>query len=933
LTSWQSLTVTWYDESDDYVTSANITSDIKGIPLFTDTGTEEINEANIVLIAQNGDYVTTDIVNRPNAPTPIDQFDRIRIQVTDMDGNAYDRYFEVIQLKPSQSNAEGALLELECWGIEYYLNKIHYVKPFWFSNSANPANDIISVYNSNILSARQPTFTLATTYTASTQRGNSLPTWNVNHYEYGQNEDTCFNRLNDIYSKLGATTASGGVKDFYESIYNTSTKNAVQLGITVQGAGPADRSAALVTIKNTLAVNVAEEEGGISNANASNVLAWGSPVHGTLPLGSSKYASQEFQFRFRPDWSSAGVPYLTDSRVKYLGQHWKATSDHPSTAGNYPGAGPWTLITRASEYGNKFSYSEWTDGKVALWINSGSNPSAVSAGAADANGDKIYTSTGAGFFDSNIIVNDDTENEQFYRTFADVRVTTGSSISTQLNTFANTRSYIAGSAINFPRGFRVLVDGTIGNSPLNGVDKNNVAYGNTVTEWNGTEWVVKYDITSAQDRLMVAVIDEGKNYEYIHSSTSFVDRSTNYTHTGNDCFHKYTKIEQTTSFDPTPAADGFTKNIASAITVTYDIPTEIRGAPINELYYKVGAWLNFAFPFPITKDNSISEKVGEVYGGGGTVPVKEPATLDTTNMGYLSDGTVGFNQVNTEEYGPLSSLGFKLAFSDTVYAGVEVQSIKGQDFPFACFVIDINDNVFRQDFKISFPNHWEEIELPLAGFANYQARTPRFITAFHGNAANLVRPKDIEARNVMEWRNVRFIIIQYMDNYDEFGRYAPETNGEAPSLASWITGALLTPSRIQKLTIDNFRFVKPLLARAAQIDGSDPTTPDRNMEADFLQRPQISTYDQLLSEVKSQQEIEQFRHKEYTLSTTGTSTFDIKFADSFYYLNSKLVSDSDNSTSNNIKLVAKRIEYSITKPSSGNGGLRRRIIGIKRFVA
>ncbi len=35
---------------------------------------------------------------------------------------------------------------------------------------------------------------------------------------------------------------------------------------------------------------------------------------------------------------------------------------------------------------------------------------------------------------------------------------------------------------------------------------------------------------------------------------------------------------------------------------------------------------------------------------------------------------------------------------------------------------------------------------------------------------------------------------------------------------------------------------------------------------------------------------------------------------------------------NTIKLVAKRIEYSITKPLAGAGGMKRTIKGIKRFV-
>ena len=932
MTSWQSLTVTWYDESDDYDTFVDITSDVKAIPLFTDTGSDDINQANIVLIANNGNYITS------TSPAKLEEFDRIRIEVTDIDGNAYDRFFEVITVKPTQTNSEGALLELECWGIEYYLNKVHYVKPHWFSDSATVGSDIISVYNSNILSARQPTMTLASSYTASTQRGNDLPTWNVNHYDYGQAETTCHNRLLDIYSKLGGAVASGGALDFFETIYNTSGVNAVHLGITTQGAGPADRSGSLVTIKNAQAINMAEEEGGISNPNATNTLAWGSPIHGTLPLGSSKYASQEFQFKYRPEWDSGSVTYPKNSKVKYQGDHYKANEESISSTDSPPDvSSAWDVITRKSEYGDVFQYSEWTDDKVALWINSGSDPSAVSAGAADANGDKIYTGSGAGFFDANIVINDDTEDEEFYRTWADVRVDSltrlgGVDTDTQLGVYAATRAYTAGDITTFPRGFRVLVDDGAPDGVFLQRDSNFKWHSNTVSEWTGTEWLVKYETSSDTDKMQVAVIGEGVNYEWDDTASTWRLRSTDYANTDNDCFHQYTTIEQTASFDSTPVTDSFTRNIASAITVTYDVTATIKEPASNELYYKVGAWLNFAFPFPYTIDNGIGEKVGEIYGGGGATPVKEPATLDWQNMGFLSDGTVGFNQAKSEEYGPLSALGFKIKFSDKVTAGVDVQSIKGQDFPFACFVIDINDNVFRQDFKISFPNHWEEIELPQSGFTNYQGRTPNYFNRVGGNLPNIVRPKEIEARNVMEWRNVRFVIIQYMDNYDEFGRYSPETNGEAPSLASWLTGTLLSPSRVQKLSIDNFRFVKPLLARAAQIDGSDANTPDRNMESEFLNKPEISTYDQLLSEVKSMQELEKFKHKEFALTTTGTSTFDIKFADSFYYNNSKLVQDSDDSLTNTIKLVAKRIEYSITKPASGAGGLRRRIVGIKRFT-
>ena len=80
-------------------------------------------------------------------------------------------------------------------------------------------------------------------------------------------------------------------------------------------------------------------------------------------------------------------------------------------------------------------------------------------------------------------------------------------------------------------------------------------------------------------------------------------------------------------------------------------------------------------------------------------------------------------------------------------------------------------------------------------------------------------------------------------------------------------------------------------------------------------------------------EIEKFKHKEFNIESSGDEIFDVPFGDSFYLHNEDLISDDDKSgENNNIKLVAKRIEYSITKPVGGKGGLRRKIKGSKVFT-
>ena len=100
----------------------------------------------------------------------------------------------------------------------------------------------------------------------------------------------------------------------------------------------------------------------------------------------------------------------------------------------------------------------------------------------------------------------------------------------------------------------------------------------------------------------------------------------------------------------------------------------------------------------------------------------------------------------------------------------------------------------------------------------------------------------------------------------------------------------------------------------------------------FQQFPGVSMYHQLQNIAKSHLEIEKFKHKEFNIESTGDDIFDVRFGEAFYLNNEDIVSDDDKSgEDNNIKLVAKRIEYSITKPAGGRGGLRRKLKGVKVF--
>jgi len=69
---------------------------------------------------------------------------------------------------------------------------------------------------------------------------------------------------------------------------------------------------------------------------------------------------------------------------------------------------------------------------------------------------------------------------------------------------------------------------------------------------------------------------------------------------------------------------------------------------------------------------------------------------------------------------------------------------------------------------------------------------------------------------------------------------------------------------------------------------------------------------------------------EFDVTTTGR--FDVGFGDYFNLTDKDIIPSNLQDSSNTIKLVAKRIEYSISKPLNGKGGFLRRIRGVRRFT-
>ena len=181
--NFTSLAVDWYDQTDAYVTTVNITADVKSLPLFTDTGTGEVNSATVVVRSLDGNYNTT-------GSTIFAEFDRIRIRVTDLASNTYDRFFEIVNIIPSQTKGEGTLLTLECLGIEYHTQQVHMVKPYYFEDSFTLIKSIGDIYNAN-RGVEQPKLSKHdVVFLEGNGFGVALPFYNANNWEYGINEET-----------------------------------------------------------------------------------------------------------------------------------------------------------------------------------------------------------------------------------------------------------------------------------------------------------------------------------------------------------------------------------------------------------------------------------------------------------------------------------------------------------------------------------------------------------------------------------------------------------------------------------------------------------------------------------------------------------------------------------------------------------------------
>lgn len=886
-----SYAVTHYDI--DTAVATSITSDVIAIPKFTDTGSGEVNSARLIISANNGNHITNGVI--------IDEFDRIRIVSNDGLGGTYDTVFDVVKIIPIYTKSTGTRLELVLLGLEHHLQKINYAKPVYYDGAKEVIEDLGNTYNAN-RGTKQPELIGH----LKTDNTNQLPSASQqnNTYDFGINQEFIYNRMIEVADKQGGSVDSGGVLDFFDIKFKSKSANHTQFEFNGFSSGsPTDGSE--VTISQSNSVNVGESESGIDNITGSVIHAWGAPDQGSIPVSFSKFQSAERRYSLYPQWSST-IEYKVNAKVQYQGLVWTRNNFDVVLPANPPTSDVnWSSATRAQDYGNIYQYSPWTDNNVAMWRDAACDPTNINSSG----------EIGPSFNDSNIVIHD--TEAPWFRTWVYVRVTTANPQPSDITGDLTLKKYLYNQT-DFYRGFRVMLMNSASTGTWSGNDKNGKPFARGILEYDGVDWVVKYDL---KDKLVCAVRHEGVSYTYNQGTTTWSAEGMS---TAGDWVHPYNSIVNAAGI-PGIGDGTFTLNSDSAVKVTYEFATIIPSA--TDLH-RGGAWLNFMFPAPNAELIGTTD-VGFWYGGKKKVAGvpdadKEPATFDIQNMHLTHDGFKGFNNgESSEDFGQCSSIDFWMNINYQGANGGPFVTGTEANFKMTCIIVDTSDNMVAQDFVIPFNNHWDSYKLPVSGFKTYRGRKP-----LETILDSIIVPKGMDINNIFQWRNIKQIIWQTAESYDSQGRYTANfALGNRYFTAYMSLDGVTTPVAQKRidLSIDALRFTKPLLVNT----GSDST---RNIEGEFLERPEIFDYFQLKSDANAELEKRKFRHVEYEINTTGKH--DIEMGDYFIYERDNIIPGEFETTpgSKKIKLVAKRIEYSITKPVKGKGGFLRKILGVRRFV-
>ena len=346
----------------------------------------------------------------------------------------------------------------------------------------------------------------------------------------------------------------------------------------------------------------------------------------------------------------------------------------------------------------------------------------------------------------------------------------------------------------------------------------------------------------------------------------------------------------------------FLINLIPAVYNTYTTPQ----------YTNMGWWFTWPSPYPFSTVETISEDVGELYGGN-FATLNDHRYFDLFNIQYTTTGLEGWTHVDSSDLSEITGVEFLFNFDITIS---DVRIPFSGDVPFAYWCIDKFGTMWKSP-KIMY-RHLGETQSVKIEFGDlspvFRGRTPLGID----NVLENIIVAEVEVNEVFFKDTIIIQGFQCETPYDEFGRYAPNLFEQIikPVFFDIFVGG---SSEVRFIgVIDAFGFTKTPVA----ISNTTTLSSERTIIPQFEDYQNILNVEQLQRFADAKNQIDEFQYEQYTIVQGGINDLDLE--DSIFLKDPYLIDESDDGA-NTRKLAIRELHYSVPADS----GLIRKMIGVK----
>jgi len=902
-----------------------------------------ISTTSFTLQAEFGQFITDD--NDDTTPI-ISQFDRFRLTYTSVTGDFYQKIFEVINDLGQHTGQGDYLLPLTLEGRERNLALI----PFsgYFDPPLNHfeiVQKIMDVYvNTIAFDGKQPIISPNDIF---------LPQYNPNFWDF-QYIDNCLDALKSVVRLADQSVAAGGGGDRFAIIFKDVdfdvSPDLMTMDIVSQGS---IASSETIIITGDGVFNPIQSTAKIKQPlTGTAVIARGRPGSGGTPRQGDQYRSrlEFFQRIFVEQVYNDAIIYDIDAFANQGGVVFQALTQNEGVT---PVEGSnWTAIT-AGDFIGDIQYSPLTIDKAELYKNECTHPgdtfdpeSEDSPKMLDYN---IFIND-----DSPNDTNSKTQRDWVhFRSVTDIIVKgTDEARYLFIPTAGNDAIIFEGIRIlvdttlgSLAGRFNQNLFGTgTGNDP------NGRAYADSACVFTGGKWFVIKE-TEQFDQIVVrfeglfefnnAFVSQSRfpasdanspNTRRFRNSTGQVGsnawRELGDQFLANDCLHSPSSIDNVTGLiEPVEeagggtfytddsavkiiyeygnkpdldfwdkalnnlagvfaTASGFLGNLAlSAASATYQLFT-------TPFYRNVGWWITLSAPFPLNTFNGITEKVGELYGGGdyGTGVGEDVAALkrlnnhayfDKYNERVALQGGAGWNETDSEDLMEITGVTF--LFNLDILADGNRIPFTGQ-IPTAYWCMDSNGTLWKNTKPYRFLGDTQRMIFTFGDFSPvYRARTPFGIS----NVVTNILVPELEIRERLIPSRIVIQGFQLEAAYDEHGRYMPSfwENIIKPTIFSMFSSNAFSTNVEFVGIFDYFQWIKTPIAIAKD------ESFDRIIFPEIKDYPNITNIEQLNRAALADIDVATFQYEQYTLTQNDVADFALQ--NTVYLRDEFLINDSD----------------------------------------